>query len=254
NADLADRDFHLGVAKATHNSALVSVVRNLWDQGRGAIWKRMERHFQTPEMRAAALGEHRAILTALEGRDGSGARAAMRGHLERVDREFERGWDLLKERAQANPREGAASAGPASGDEDDARSPAFRGPPVPAGTLRTRDRAASLRRGALAPHREPARSHRPGVVRGEQALCRSVVLAGHSGPLHLSDALQPGRPAGVAGGTACRRRSRGTGRAQDMATAGAELAPLSRDPVADVADACAERGLRRGRAADARIG
>jgi len=114
NADVADRDFHLGVAKATHNSALVSVVRNLWDQGRGAIWKRMERHFQTPEMRAAALGEHRAILTALEGRDGSGARAAMRGHLERVDREFERGWDLLKERAQANPREGAASAGRAS--------------------------------------------------------------------------------------------------------------------------------------------
>jgi GntR family transcriptional regulator, transcriptional repressor for pyruvate dehydrogenase complex len=112
DADVADRDFHLGIAKATHNSALVSVARNLWDQGRGAIWKRMEHHFQTPELRAAALRDHRAILTALEGRDGRAARAAMRGHLERVDREFDRGWELLKERELANPPADAASARP----------------------------------------------------------------------------------------------------------------------------------------------
>jgi GntR family uxuAB operon transcriptional repressor len=102
DADAADRAFHLGIAKATHNSALVSVAGNLWDQGRGAIWKRMEHHFQTPELRAAALRDHRAILDALETRDGRGARAAMRRHLERVDREFNRGWELLKERESAN--------------------------------------------------------------------------------------------------------------------------------------------------------
>ncbi len=103
NEDAADRDFHLGIAKAAQNSALVFVVRNLWDQGRGAIWKRMEHHFQTPELRAATLRDHRAILKALEARDGRGARAAMRQHIERVEHEFSRGWEVLKARDSARP-------------------------------------------------------------------------------------------------------------------------------------------------------
>jgi DNA-binding FadR family transcriptional regulator len=104
SADTADRDFHLGIAAATHNSALLSVVHDLWDRGRGAIWKRMEHHFQTPELRAAALRDHRAILEAVEARDERGARAAMRQHLERVEREFDKGWEALKEREAANQR------------------------------------------------------------------------------------------------------------------------------------------------------
>jgi GntR family uxuAB operon transcriptional repressor len=107
SADTADRDFHLGIAAATHNSALVSAVHDLWDRGRGAIWKRMELHFQTPELRAAALRDHRAILDMLEARDARGARSAMRRHLERVDREFNRGWGLLKERESVNHRSNA---------------------------------------------------------------------------------------------------------------------------------------------------
>jgi DNA-binding FadR family transcriptional regulator len=109
-AEAADRDFHIGIAKATHNSALVLVVQDLWDRGRGAIWKRMEHHFQTPELRAATLRDHRAILTALEARDGRGSRAAMRRHLERVDREFTHGWELLKERESENPSSEVAAA------------------------------------------------------------------------------------------------------------------------------------------------
>jgi DNA-binding FadR family transcriptional regulator len=103
DAEAADRNFHMGIAKATHNSALFSVVRDLWDKGRGAIWKRMEHHFNTPELRAAVFHDHRAILGALEAKDARGARAAMRQHLERVDREFNRGWDLLKERESVTP-------------------------------------------------------------------------------------------------------------------------------------------------------
>jgi DNA-binding FadR family transcriptional regulator len=109
NAEESDRNFHLGLAKATHNSALVSVVRSLWDGGRGAIWKRMEHHFQTPELLAAVLRDHRAILDALEAKDARGARAAMRRHLENVDREFNRGWELLKEREA--PHAPAAGSG-----------------------------------------------------------------------------------------------------------------------------------------------
>lgn len=105
DADPADRDFHLGIARATHNSSLVSVVHYLWDQGRGEIWRRMEHHFQTPQMRVAALRDHRAILATLEAHDGRGARAAMRRHLDRVDREFSRGWELLKERESAKAPE-----------------------------------------------------------------------------------------------------------------------------------------------------
>ena len=94
--DPVDREFHLCIARATHNSALVPVVQELWDRGRGAIWKRMEHHFQTPELKMAALRDHRVILDAMESADARGARAAMRQHLDRVDREFSRGWDLLK--------------------------------------------------------------------------------------------------------------------------------------------------------------
>jgi GntR family transcriptional regulator, uxu operon transcriptional repressor len=106
----ADRDFHIGIAKAAHNGALVSVVQNLWDQGRGAIWKRMEHHFQTPELRAATLRDHRAILEALDARDGRRARTAMRQHIARVDHEFSRGWEMLKERDSGRPAVEAASS------------------------------------------------------------------------------------------------------------------------------------------------
>jgi DNA-binding FadR family transcriptional regulator len=112
DADPADRDFHLAIAKATHNSALVWVVQDLWDKGRGAIWRRMEHHFQTPQLRAAVVRDHRAILAALEAQDGRAARTTMRLHLERVDREFSRGWELTKERESANlERVPAASHG-----------------------------------------------------------------------------------------------------------------------------------------------
>ena len=114
--DEADRDFHVGVARATHNSAVVGVVVDLWDRGRGAIWKRMEHHFQTPELRASTLRDHSAVLAALEARDPAGARGAMHAHLERVDREFSRGWELLKERQESaeSARAKTASAQPSN--------------------------------------------------------------------------------------------------------------------------------------------
>jgi DNA-binding FadR family transcriptional regulator len=92
----ADRDFHMRIAAGTHNGALVSVVLYLWDRGRGAMWQRMEEHFQTPEMRASAIKEHWAILAALEARDARKSRGAMRAHLRRVSADFAAGWEQLK--------------------------------------------------------------------------------------------------------------------------------------------------------------
>ena len=49
--------------------------------------------FHTPALRARTLADHEAIVSALAARDADGARKAMRRHLERVAREFQRRWD-----------------------------------------------------------------------------------------------------------------------------------------------------------------
>jgi DNA-binding FadR family transcriptional regulator len=89
----ADRDFHLCIAASSRNSVLHAVVQDLWDRGRGAMWSQMEHHFRTPQLRAAAIADHRAILQALEAHDPREARHAMRAHVRRVGVEFARGWE-----------------------------------------------------------------------------------------------------------------------------------------------------------------
>ena len=91
--DSADREFHLCIASATRNSVLHGVVQDLWDRGRGAMWSQMEHHFRTPQLRAATIADHRAVLLALEAHDPREARHAMCAHLRRVDAEFARGWE-----------------------------------------------------------------------------------------------------------------------------------------------------------------
>jgi len=103
-----DREFHLRIAASTRNGVLQAVVEDLWDRGRGAMWRLMEQHFQTPALRAATVNDHRAILQALVAHDPREARNAMRAHLKRVDSEFARGWELVKGREAAGPRGGRA--------------------------------------------------------------------------------------------------------------------------------------------------
>ncbi|CAN7361447.1 FadR/GntR family transcriptional regulator [Pseudoduganella sp. LjRoot289] len=83
----ADRNFHIAIAHATGNSALVGVIDYLWRQ-RSSLWHRLKEHYRTEELRQATLLDHRAILEAIVRRDESGARRAMRTHLERVTRTF----------------------------------------------------------------------------------------------------------------------------------------------------------------------
>jgi GntR family transcriptional regulator, uxu operon transcriptional repressor len=88
SAPAADRAFHLAIARATHNGPLLAVVQMLWDQGRGAVWKQMEKHFETSALRASTLRDHQKILEAILAHDRRGARAAMHAHLERVEHNF----------------------------------------------------------------------------------------------------------------------------------------------------------------------
>jgi DNA-binding FadR family transcriptional regulator len=88
--ETADRDFHMAIARAAGNSALVGVVEYLWNQ-RGTLWHKLTEHFQTEELRQQTLVDHRAILAAIAAQDAAGARQAMRAHLDRVTRTFSRG-------------------------------------------------------------------------------------------------------------------------------------------------------------------
>ncbi|MCG2583823.1 FadR/GntR family transcriptional regulator [Massilia sp. TS11] len=88
--EMADRNFHLAIARASGNSALVGVVEYLWNQ-RGTLWHRLKEHYQTEELRQQTLLDHRAILAAIATHDVAGARQAMRQHLDRVTQTFSRG-------------------------------------------------------------------------------------------------------------------------------------------------------------------
>ena len=83
-ANDADEQFHLTIAEACNNAALIHTIRSLW---------RMRE--EIPEVRAthqavcvqdsqSRTTEHRAVFDALKARDPAAARAAMRAHFYRL--------------------------------------------------------------------------------------------------------------------------------------------------------------------------
>lgn len=77
----ADRQFHVAIAQATKNSAIVTVVESLWDMRHSSLLCRtmLERAAVRP-----VAEEHGAILDALKTRDPHRAKRAMRSHLSHV--------------------------------------------------------------------------------------------------------------------------------------------------------------------------
>ena len=92
----ADRMFHLRIAEATGNGALVQVVRMLWEERTGTLYQQLEHHYDSPDLWEAALAEHRAVLEAIAAHDQSGARAAMQRHLNQAYKRFSIGWDATQ--------------------------------------------------------------------------------------------------------------------------------------------------------------
>ena len=92
----ADRLFHMRIAEATGNGALVQVVKMLWDERTGPLYKQLEHHYDSPELWTAAMAEHRSVLRAIAGHDPAGARAAMQRHLNHAYKRFSKGWDTLQ--------------------------------------------------------------------------------------------------------------------------------------------------------------
>jgi DNA-binding FadR family transcriptional regulator len=90
-----DRLFHLRIAEATGNGALVAVVKMLWEERTGPLYKQLEHHYDAPELWQAALAEHRAVVKAIVSRDANAARSAMQRHLNQAYKRFSKGWDTL---------------------------------------------------------------------------------------------------------------------------------------------------------------
>ncbi len=84
HGDLADRRFHVTIASATRNAALVSIVENLWDlRYASPLCREMLARAREVGLRPR-LDDHRDILTALKARDPVASRAAMKSHLGQV--------------------------------------------------------------------------------------------------------------------------------------------------------------------------
>jgi len=80
----ADRRFHVTIARASRNSALVSVVETLWDQRyKSPLCRAMLERARQVGVRPR-IDDHQEILLALQARDPGAARNAMREHLGRV--------------------------------------------------------------------------------------------------------------------------------------------------------------------------
>jgi len=91
----ADRLFHLRIAEGTGNGALVQVVKMLWDERYGPLYKQLEHHYDAPELWVSALAEHRAVLKPIAAHDPAAARVAMQRHLNQAYKRFSTGWDAL---------------------------------------------------------------------------------------------------------------------------------------------------------------
>jgi GntR family transcriptional repressor for pyruvate dehydrogenase complex len=88
-----DRIFHLRIAEATGNGALVAVVKMLWEERMGPLFTRLEHHYDNPRLWTSAIAEHRLVLDAIIKHDPTGARTAMQRHLARAYKRFGKSWD-----------------------------------------------------------------------------------------------------------------------------------------------------------------
>lgn len=80
----ADRDFHIAIAEATRNSAIATVVENLWDMRyKSPMCMKMFDRARDAGVQPR-YDDHNKIFNALKARDPQAARAAMRNHLDRV--------------------------------------------------------------------------------------------------------------------------------------------------------------------------
>jgi GntR family uxuAB operon transcriptional repressor len=81
-ADTSDHRFHVILAEATGNSALVSICDSLWRaQSDSRIWQEIHAHMRMEDYRSVWLKDHEAIFEAVSTGAARKASAAMTRHL-----------------------------------------------------------------------------------------------------------------------------------------------------------------------------
>jgi DNA-binding FadR family transcriptional regulator len=86
-----DQTFHLEIAKATGDAALILLIGTLWAYRRKPMFEKMEELMLGPDRLIKTPAEHRRIFDAIAARDRVGARNTMKAHLDAVLRAFSRG-------------------------------------------------------------------------------------------------------------------------------------------------------------------
>lgn len=104
-----DNRLHRVIAESTQNSLLLALLDTLNAVRRAVVWGRLRVEKVKPAPNHHSFEDHEAIVAAIEDRDLDRAAAAMRRHLENVER------NLLRPRLAAEPkvtemREAAAAA------------------------------------------------------------------------------------------------------------------------------------------------
>lgn len=107
SADDADRQFHLAIASASGNRAIIHTITSLWRM-RTELAEVKAAHASICEKDdSSRIDEHAAVLDALKRRDAAGARAAMRRHFNRL---IEAMLDAAEERALTELRRKATES------------------------------------------------------------------------------------------------------------------------------------------------
>ena len=84
STEKADRAFHLAVARASRNTAILQTIERLWDLRSGSAEAALLHEKARTANVKPVVEEHSAVLAALRARDPVMARTAMRTHLSAV--------------------------------------------------------------------------------------------------------------------------------------------------------------------------
>lgn len=107
DADEADRQFHLVIASASGNRAIIHTIQSLWRMRTELDAVKVVHASVCQEDPTSRIEEHGAVLNALKRRDPVGARAAMRLHFNRL---LEAMLDAAEQRALEEARRKATES------------------------------------------------------------------------------------------------------------------------------------------------
>jgi GntR family transcriptional repressor for pyruvate dehydrogenase complex len=79
-----DAEFHLAIIEASHNVIMLHMMRSMFGLLREGVFYNRQIMFKQRTTREALLDQHRAIHTAIQGRNGPAARRAVEAHLDFV--------------------------------------------------------------------------------------------------------------------------------------------------------------------------